>query len=180
MQAKLDDATRARDALQAQVTDLTAKLTAAQAAPVAKAPDPAALATAQAAEQAATSEAARLRAELSHAVGAAQSATASANAKEGEQKATAAKLSAATATIGLCSEENRKLIAVANEILHLYATHDFRNLLFESYEPVLGLKRVKLENLVQDYEDKIRDQEYVPGATPPAAAGKPAPGKPAR
>jgi hypothetical protein len=145
----------------------------AQAAPVAKAPDPAALAAAQGAEQAATSEAAaRLRAELSHAVGAAQTATASANAKEAEQKATAAKLSAATATIGLCSEENRKLITVANEILHLYATHDFRNLLFESYESVLGLKRVKLENLVQDHEDKIRDQEYVPGAMPPAATGK--------
>lgn len=55
----------------------------------------------------------------------------------------------------------------ANEILHLYGTHGFRNLLFESYEPILELKRVKLENLVQDYEDAIRDQEHVPAATPP-------------
>ena len=26
-----------------------------------------------------------------------------------------------------------------------------------SFEPVLGLKKVELENLVQDYEDKIYD-----------------------
>ena len=31
---------------------------------------------------------------------------------------------------------------------------------------------MKLEHLMEDYEDKIRDQEYVPGATPPAGTVK--------
>jgi len=32
---------------------------------------------------------------------------------------------------------------------------------------------VELENTVQDYEDKIRDQQYVPGTPPAADAGRP-------
>jgi hypothetical protein len=39
-------------------------------------------------------------------------------------------------------------------------------LLLSSYEPLLGLKKVELENTIQDYEDKILDQKYRPGSEP--------------
>ncbi len=35
----------------------------------------------------------------------------------------------------------------------------------ESYEPLLGFKKVELENIVQDNEDRIRAQTYYPGRT---------------
>jgi len=62
-----------------------------------------------------------------------------------------------------CRAANAKLLKLAHDILHLYETEDFRALLLRSYEPVLGLYRVKLENLVQDKDDQLRDQECLPG-----------------
>jgi hypothetical protein len=38
-----------------------------------------------------------------------------------------------------------------------------------SYEPIIGTARVRLENLVQTYDDKIHDQEYVAPAPPRTA-----------
>ena len=61
---------------------------------------------------------------------------------------------------------------MAQDILHLYQTRGFRALVLGSYEPVLGLRKVELENTVQDYEDKIHDQ-HVPGTPPAADAGRP-------
>jgi len=68
-----------------------------------------------------------------------------------------------------CREKNGRLISLGEEILHLYETQDFRSLLVASYEPLLGLKRVELENLVQDYDDRLRDQDVaiMPGASKP-------------
>jgi hypothetical protein len=37
----------------------------------------------------------------------------------------------------------------------LYRTQSFRTLLIGSYEPLLGLKEVELQNTIQDYEDRI-------------------------
>jgi len=45
----------------------------------------------------------------------------------------------------------------------LYQSQSFRSLLLSSYEPVLGLKKVELENTIQDYEDKILEHKYRPG-----------------
>lgn len=64
--------------------------------------------------------------------------------------------------------KNTRLIAVANDILHLYRTQSFRSLLLGSYEPLLGFKQVQLENTVQDYEDKISAQRFYGNERPPA------------
>jgi hypothetical protein len=85
----------------------------------------------------------------------------------------ARRLAAADSQLGTCKTANARLIAVAQDILHLYQTRGFRALVLGSYEPVLGLRKVELENTVQDYEDKIRDQQYVPGTPPAADAGRP-------
>ncbi len=58
-----------------------------------------------------------------------------------------------------CRALNTKLLALGHDILHLYEQESFRSLLVRSYEPVLGLFRVELENLVQDHDDKLRELE---------------------
>ena len=85
-------------------------------------------------------------------------AAALARAKDAEAKQVAAKLAATQQQLTGAHGTNQRLAKVAMEILHLYETQDFRKLLLRSYEPVLALKKVELENLVQDYEDRIVDR----------------------
>lgn len=75
-------------------------------------------------------------------------------------------LQAQTRALDTCKAENRQLISVSEDILHLYEKQDFRSLLLRSYEPLIGTAKVRLENMVQDYDDKIHNQEYVAGARP--------------
>jgi septal ring factor EnvC (AmiA/AmiB activator) len=86
-----------------------------------------------------------------------------ARAKDLESKTSLSHAAESERETGICTATNTKLIGVANDILHLYQTQNFRSLLLYSYEPLLGLKKVELENLVQDYEDKILDRKYRPG-----------------
>ncbi len=62
-----------------------------------------------------------------------------------------------------CKDANGRMLAVGQEVLHLYEKQSFISMILKSYEPVLGLKRVALENLFQDYDDKLRDAEFIPG-----------------
>ena len=89
-----------------------------------------------------------------------------ARAREGESNQAAAGLKANTRALETCKATNKKLIDVAEQVLHLYQDHSFLWVLRKSYEPLVGAAKVDLENTVQDYDDKIRDQEYVP---PPSA-----------
>ena len=56
----------------------------------------------------------------------------------------------------LCYENNRKLFDVNKEILGQYEHKGFWDVVNQS-EPVLGLKQVEIENLVQDYQYKNED-----------------------
>jgi len=95
-----------------------------------------------------------------------------ARAKDSESRQLSGQLTQQSSRLQACTAANGKLIAVANDILHLYRTQSFRSLLVGSYEPLLGFKKVELENLVQDYEDKIEDQRLQPAAPPaPRSAG---------
>jgi chromosome segregation ATPase len=55
-----------------------------------------------------------------------------------------------------CEAKNIELFRVGSEILDAYGNVDFGDVL-EKREPFLGLKRVELETLVQDYKDKLLD-----------------------
>jgi chromosome segregation ATPase len=57
--------------------------------------------------------------------------------------------------------KNLALFLVANEILGRYEEFSLGNAL-RAKEPFVGLTRTKLENLVQDYQDKIQDQRVRP------------------
>jgi chromosome segregation ATPase len=75
--------------------------------------------------------------------------------------------------------KNLALFNLANEILTRYEKYGLGEAL-TAKEPFTGLTRVKLQELVQDYQDKILDQQVTPGqpaTTPPRL--KPAAAQPA-
>jgi chromosome segregation ATPase len=72
-----------------------------------------------------------------------------------------------TKALQTCKAANAKLIDLSEQVLHLYQDRSFLWVLRKSYEPFVGAAKVDLENLVQDYDDKIRDQEYIPAAKDP-------------
>jgi chromosome segregation ATPase len=173
LQAQLDLAQKQRDALQLQVTALEAKQSQQPAAP-----PPAQQAKADADAQplrdtidALKKQNAALQAGLSHWQSSYQDAATIARAKDAESRQLSATSKSATDTLGICEAKNTKLIGVANDILHLYRSQDFKSVLLGSYEPLLGYKQVELENIIQDNEDKIRAQRYYPHEQPAAPAG---------
>jgi chromosome segregation ATPase len=57
--------------------------------------------------------------------------------------------------------KNVELFKVGNEILDRYEDFSLGNAL-SAKEPFVGVTRVKLENLIQDYQDKLLDQRAAP------------------
>jgi hypothetical protein len=152
LQADRDGAIKQRDLLQQQVTDLTAKLADALAKPKI---DPAVVKQLQDQLAAAAQQNAALAASNAKWQAAYQQAAALARQRDADAKRLAAGLQAAAKVNDADHADNQKLAALASDILHLYRTQNFRQLLWKSYEPLLGLYEVKLENTVQYYEDKI-------------------------
>lgn len=157
-QADLAKAQADKAALQTQLDAANAKLAETAGKPVAKAADLAALQaelrTAQAQGEALQQANAKLQGNY-------QTAAELARSKEEAERQASAGLRANTAALQTCKATNAKLIDVAEQILHLYESQGFRSVLLRSYEPVVGFEKVKLENMIQAYDDKIHDQEYV-------------------
>ncbi len=59
-----------------------------------------------------------------------------------------------------CDDENAALYKLGREVLDLYDHKGLFSVL--ATEPVSGLKRVELENLVQEYKDKMLDNKLTP------------------
>jgi chromosome segregation ATPase len=85
-----------------------------------------------------------------------QKADGTATAKEGERAQLAAELVTAKRTIADRERKNLGLFNVANEILNRYQSYSLGKAL-SAREPFVGTTRVKIENLVQGYQDKILD-----------------------
>jgi hypothetical protein len=83
--------------------------------------------------------------------------------------------------------KNLALYQLGKEVLNRYEKFGLGTAI-TSREPFVGITKVKLENLVQDYSDKLVDQTVKPGASPalarPATSpsqttkGSPSPSKP--
>jgi hypothetical protein len=56
-----------------------------------------------------------------------------------------------------CEAKNAALYKIGEDVLDLYDKKDFFDIVTD--EPVTKLKRVELENTMQDYEDKMRDNK---------------------
>lgn len=173
LQASLDQATQQRDALQKQVDALNARL--AQPPP----PDPQLMQLRTTAQEL-TDQNKALQAGLEKVQAGYEQAAQVARTNDAKVQQLTRNLQVSDARLAIATAENGKLVQLANDILHLYRTQSFRAVLIGSYEPLLGLKQVELENTVQDYEDKILDQKYLgneplPAPTAPAATPAAAP-----
>lgn len=157
-QADLAKAQADRTALQGQLDAANARLAETVGKPVAR---PADLDALQAQLRAMQAQGQNLQQQNARLQGSYQNAAELARAKDEEGRRAAAGLKAEAAALQTCKATNGKLIGVAEQILHLYESQGFRSVLLKSYEPIIGTERVRLENMVQDYDDKIHDQEYV-------------------
>lgn len=101
-----------------------------------------------------------------------------ARTKEAERAAWQAAFGRARTGLGACEAKNTQLLAAGTEILTLYETPEFRGLVTRSGEPLLGFWRVRLENIVQEHEDRIAAGRFTPDpaahAAPPPATPMPA------
>jgi chromosome segregation ATPase len=80
-----------------------------------------------------------------------------ARAKEAERAQLATKVEGLSKDASSCTAKNGALVKVANEILDRYQRMDVGDAI-GNREPFIGVERVKLQNIVQDYQDKIQDQ----------------------
>jgi chromosome segregation ATPase len=97
-----------------------------------------------------------------------QQAQSLAREKDIDSQRAKAGLAADNKALDTCKATNARLIDVSEQVLHLYQDRSFIWVLRKSYEPLIGAAKVDLENIVQDYDDKIRDQTYVPPPVPNA------------
>ncbi len=123
-------------------------------------PSATAASTAQAAAQkrqlaAETLELGKTRTAYAQAAGAAQAAAA-ANAQ------LTAQLAAEKAKTNGCDAKNAALYALGNQILDAYAHKDDGLSAFANHEPFIGFARVKLQNIVQDDQDKLFENQVNP------------------
>lgn len=90
-----------------------------------------------------------------------QEAVAVARAKEAERAQLAGQTETLVRRSESCEAKNAALYKVGAEILDRYAAQDLADTLI-GREPFLGVKKVELQTLVQDYQDKLLDQKAVP------------------
>jgi len=90
-----------------------------------------------------------------------QEAVAVARAKEAERAQLAGQSDSLTRRAESCEAKNVALYKVGAEILDRYAAQDLADTLI-GHEPFIGVKKVELQTLVQDYQDKLIDQKAAP------------------
>lgn len=96
-----------------------------------------------------------------------EKAAAVANTKEDERAKLASELTSTKHTLADRERKNIALFNVSNEILDKFENYSLGKAL-QAREPFIGTTRVKVENLVQGYKDKILDNRIAA----PAKAGK--------
>jgi DNA repair exonuclease SbcCD ATPase subunit len=94
-----------------------------------------------------------------------------------------------TEALAVCETKNIQLVKLGRDVLAAYTKIGVRDALARG-EPMIGLKRVKMERIAQDYADKVYEAKFDPRAVKPpappaavqpaqaAAAPQPVPTKP--
>jgi septal ring factor EnvC (AmiA/AmiB activator) len=91
---------------------------------------------------------------------------------ETEDKRLTAALSAQEKATASCEEKNVQLYRYGQEMALRYQNKSVSDALMQS-EPVTGLKRVEIENLLEEYRDWVDSQKIEPAAGRPAAGQYP-------
>ncbi|MBY6239906.1 hypothetical protein [Methylosinus sp. Sm6] len=84
-----------------------------------------------------------------------------ARAKDAERAKFEAQAASFKAGLKTCKAKNTELARIGRELLQHYETANFADLAVAS-EPLSGVRRVEIQNLLQDYNDKILDQKVTP------------------
>jgi chromosome segregation ATPase len=84
-----------------------------------------------------------------------------ARAKDAERAKFEAKAAGLKTSLDGCKAKNAALAKVGRELLDHYEAANFADLALAS-EPLSGVRRVEIQNLLQDYKDKILDQKVTP------------------
>ena len=146
-----------RDALKAENAKLNARLNAELDEMKSKLSETKSAASAAATR--AASESANLRESI---------AVGDARAKELEGKLldTEGRLAGRKKELSACTADNKKLGALSKELLGRYADKGVMDAMMQR-EPLTQLKRVELENLVQQYDDRIAESSLAPATRSP-------------
>jgi hypothetical protein len=101
-----------------------------------------------------------------------------ANTKEAQRARLESQVIVLQRRIDDAETKNLALYKIGKEVLGRYQKFGLGTAI-TAREPFVGITRVKLENLVQDYSDKLNDQTIKSGDSQPLATkGSPSPSKP--
>jgi hypothetical protein len=112
-----------------------------------------------------------VQAELSRTKDALGQATTEAQQNQAERDRLNATVTKAREVLQACQAKNEKLLKVGRDVLATYEKFDVEDAFFAN-EPFTGIARVDLENLAQDYSDRLDDGVFDPNevrAQQPAA-----------
>jgi chromosome segregation ATPase len=109
----------------------------------------------------ASEEAARLKEALAQSQAAHEKAVTADRAAEEKIAKLLADVGVFQRTVAELQSRNHELFKIANEILTRYEKFSLGDAL-AAKEPFVGTTRTRLENQVQDYQDKLRDQRTSP------------------
>jgi chromosome segregation ATPase len=93
--------------------------------------------------------------------GAYEEAATVARTKDAERAKFEAEATAYKASTKSCLDKNVALMKVGRELLHRYDDVNFGDMLV-AREPLLAEQRTRIQNLLQDYNDKLLDQKATP------------------
>jgi chromosome segregation ATPase len=72
--------------------------------------------------------------------------------------------------LGTCAEKNTKLLKLGNDILDAYQQFDVGEAIAAN-EPFISIHRVELENMAQDFDDRLHEGKFDPHAKEPSPSG---------
>jgi len=105
----------------------------------------------------------KLTADLSQCQASSRQAAEAANTKEAEREQLQAKqaeqLTQATTRATACEEKNERIYKLSHELVQKCESMNFGESLAGIFEPLTGLRKAKLENLSQEYDDKLLEQK---------------------
>jgi hypothetical protein len=104
----------------------------------------------------------RLSASLAECQTAARDAAEAARAKEEQNARLIAQVGSQIQRVASCEEKNARLYRLTREFVERFEKMGLGDTLLSTLEPVLGLRRVELENFSQDFQDKLLEQKVQP------------------
>jgi DNA repair ATPase RecN len=152
LQAQKTAAEQERDALKAQLAKAQAQLAHAGESGAAKA------------------QAQALANEVTQYKTAAEQASGTAQQAQADRDKLQTTLSDAQKQLGICGDKNAKLLKLGNEILDAYQQFDVGEAIAAN-EPFISIHRVELENMAQDFDDRLHEDKFDPHAKQPAIFG---------